>query len=80
VENPPSSMPTHASLLYARNAAHLLGLIGRDGAINPDWEDEVLAGCCVLRGGLATDAAVAEAIGVAHVPIELPSTEGEGHP
>jgi NAD(P) transhydrogenase subunit alpha len=78
VVNPPSLMPTHASLLYARNAANLLALVGHDGAVSPDWGDEILIGCCVLRGGLAADAAVAEAIGVAHVPIELPAPVSPG--
>ena len=32
VANPPSSMPTHASLLYARNVQNLLALLGRGRA------------------------------------------------
>ncbi len=69
VANPPSAMATHASLLYARNAANLLGLLARDGRIAPDWEDEILAGCCVLRSGEAVLEAAAEVLGVPHRPI-----------
>jgi NAD(P) transhydrogenase subunit alpha len=49
--NPASSMPAHASFLYARNVQALLGLLVVDGRIEPDWEDEILASACVLRGG-----------------------------
>ena len=50
--NLPSSMPEHASQLYARNVAELLGLMADDeGALALDFEDAVLAGACVTRGG-----------------------------
>jgi NAD(P) transhydrogenase subunit alpha len=49
--NPASGMPTHASLLYARNVESLLGLLVRDGSLHFDWDDEVLRGSCALRHG-----------------------------
>ncbi len=49
--NVASSMPTHASALYARNVANLLLLLVRDGAFAPDFDDEVVAGSCVTRDG-----------------------------
>ena len=49
--NPPSGMPTHASFLYARNVANVLGLMGPEGTLAPDWDDEIVAGMCVLRDG-----------------------------
>jgi NAD(P) transhydrogenase subunit alpha len=69
VANPPSAMATHASLLYARNAANLLALMGRDGAVAPDWDDEIVIGCCVLRQGRAVHGPTAEVLGVPHAPI-----------
>ena len=51
--NPPSGMPTHASFLYARNVANVLALMGRDGVIAPDFDDEIVSGMCVLRQGRA---------------------------
>ena len=78
VSNPPSSMPTHASLLFARNASNLLALIGRDGAVAPDWNDEVVVGCCVLRQGRPADAAAAAAIGQPHEPIVASQRDGVG--
>ena len=50
--NLPASMPEHASQLYARNIAALLELIvDDDGALHLDFEDEIIAGACVTRGG-----------------------------
>lgn len=63
--NPPAGMPTHASLLYARNVANLLGLMVRDGELAPDWEDEIVQGTCVLKEGRPLHPAAAEALGVA---------------
>src|SRR3954471_19927027 len=50
--NLPSSMPEHASMLYARNVQSLLDLLsGEEGALNLNFEDEVIAGACVVRDG-----------------------------
>ena len=46
-----SSMPVHASFLYARNIAEVLGLMVSDGAFAPDFDDEIIAGMCVTFGG-----------------------------
>jgi NAD(P) transhydrogenase subunit alpha len=50
--NVPSTMAEHASQLYARNIQALLGLmISDEGMIELDFEDEVIAGACITRGG-----------------------------
>jgi NAD(P) transhydrogenase subunit alpha len=50
--NLPSSMAEHASQLYARNVASLLELMtGEDGALALDFDDEIIAGACITRGG-----------------------------
>lgn len=49
--NPASTMPTHASFLYARNIANFLGLLVVDGELRPDPSDEILVGCCITRDG-----------------------------
>jgi NAD(P) transhydrogenase subunit alpha len=50
--NVPSTMAEHASQLYARNIEALLGLmIGEDGELSLDFDDEVIAGACITRGG-----------------------------
>jgi NAD(P) transhydrogenase subunit alpha len=51
--NLPATMPEHASALYARNVQALLELMVDDesGAFAPDFDDEVVAGACITRGG-----------------------------
>jgi NAD(P) transhydrogenase subunit alpha len=52
--NLPSTMPEHASQLYARNVQALLELFLDDAdppGLRLDFEDEVVAGACVTRGG-----------------------------
>jgi NAD(P) transhydrogenase subunit alpha len=50
--NLPSTMAEHASSLYARNVLALIELMsGEDGALALDFEDEVIAGACIARGG-----------------------------
>jgi NAD(P) transhydrogenase subunit alpha len=46
-----STMPVHASFLYARNIAELLGLLTKEGALSLDFDDEIVAGCCVTHAG-----------------------------
>jgi H+-translocating NAD(P) transhydrogenase subunit alpha len=49
--NVPSTMAEHASQLYARNIESLLGLMIREGSLELDFDDEVIAGACITRGG-----------------------------
>jgi proton-translocating NAD(P)+ transhydrogenase subunit alpha len=44
-----STMPTHASQLYARNVSALLGHLAPGGELQLDWDDEITAGTCVTR-------------------------------
>jgi NAD(P) transhydrogenase subunit alpha len=46
-----SSMPDHASSLYARNVQSLLELMVSEGELSLDFDDEVLAGACITRDG-----------------------------
>ena len=63
--NPPSGMPTHASFLFARNVANVLGLMAPEGTLTPDWDDEIVTGMCVLRDGAAVASAAVEVLGAA---------------
>jgi NAD(P) transhydrogenase subunit alpha len=47
--NLPSTMPYHASQLYARNVAALLHHLAPEGDPVLDFEDEITAGACVTR-------------------------------
>ena len=50
--NLPSSMPDHASQLYAKNVQALLGLmVGEEGALELDFDDEIISGACITRDG-----------------------------
>jgi NAD(P) transhydrogenase subunit alpha len=44
-------MASDASRLYAKNVANLLVLMVRDGALVPDFSDEVIAGACLTHDG-----------------------------
>jgi len=47
--NLPSSMPFHASQLYARNVSALLEHLAPEGELAIDFDDEITAGACVTR-------------------------------
>jgi H+-translocating NAD(P) transhydrogenase subunit alpha len=49
--NVPSQMPGPASRLYAQNIVNLVTLMTHDGVFAPDFEDEIVTGCCVTRDG-----------------------------
>jgi NAD(P) transhydrogenase subunit alpha len=49
--NVPSQMPGPASKLYAQNIVNLVTLMTREGEFAPDFDDEIVAGCCVTRDG-----------------------------
>jgi NAD(P) transhydrogenase subunit alpha len=46
-------MAEHASQLYAKNVQSLLELMTdkESKSLALDWEDEVIAGACITRGG-----------------------------
>jgi H+-translocating NAD(P) transhydrogenase subunit alpha len=47
--NLPSTVPVHASQLYARNVEALLTHLAPGGELALDWDDEITAGACVTR-------------------------------
>ncbi|HEV8056301.1 MAG TPA: Re/Si-specific NAD(P)(+) transhydrogenase subunit alpha [Nocardioidaceae bacterium] len=47
----PSQMPGPASRLYAQNVVNLVTLMTHDGAFAPDFDDEIVSGCCVTAAG-----------------------------
>src|SRR2546423_1746584 len=47
-----AEMPDHASQLYARNVQSLLELmVTKEGQLELNWEDEIIAGACITRDG-----------------------------
>ncbi len=57
-----SAMPSDASRLYARNVSNLLALMTADGRVRPDFDDEVIAGACLMRDGTVLHQATAAAL------------------
>jgi NAD(P) transhydrogenase subunit alpha len=49
--NVPSQMAGPASRLYGQNIANLITLMTRNAAFDPDFDDEIVAGCCVTHDG-----------------------------
>jgi NAD(P) transhydrogenase subunit alpha len=49
--NLPSTLPAHASQMYARNISSFLALLVKDGALQLDFEDEIVRETCVTHAG-----------------------------
>jgi NAD(P) transhydrogenase subunit alpha len=66
VPNLPATAPQHASELYAKNVLNLIKLfVNKDGTLNTEFKDEVLAGCLLTHGGELTHKATADAYAAA---------------
>lgn len=50
--NIPSMLAINASEMYSRNLINLLNLMIKDGKLNLDWNDEIIAGCVVTHEGI----------------------------
>ena len=60
-----SSMPDHASQLYAKNVQALLALmVDEEGALKLDFDDEVIAGACITHDGLIVHLGARKAAGL----------------
>ena len=60
--NLPSSMPLHASQLYAKNVLALFDHLVKDGKLNLDMNDEITKGVCITSDGKIVNAAVAKLV------------------
>ncbi|WP_049623690.1 NAD(P) transhydrogenase subunit alpha [Frateuria defendens] len=49
--NLPAGAPLHASEMYARNLCHFIAPMLADGALRPDFDDELVAKTCISRDG-----------------------------
>ncbi len=49
--NLPSTLPVHASQMYARNISSFLALLVKDGALHIDFADEIVRETCVTHAG-----------------------------
>ena len=67
--NVPSALAQHASELYAKNLLNLLTLIVKDGALNLDFEDEVVAGATLTHAGEIRNKSIRESLEGAGRPL-----------
>ena len=51
MKDAPSTMPADASRLLAQNIANFIALMTVEGALTPDFDDEVVASSCLTHGG-----------------------------
>jgi NAD(P) transhydrogenase subunit alpha len=63
--NLPSRMPTHASELYAKNIYNFLSPWIKDGVLNFDWSDEIVAGTLLCKDGATVHPIVKQVLGEA---------------
>ncbi len=56
--NIPGMLPVHASDQYARNLMHFLTPFLKEGALELDWDDEILAGSVLTRDGVIVNETV----------------------
>jgi NAD(P) transhydrogenase subunit alpha len=61
--NLPSRMPTHASELYAKNLYNFLSPWIKDGEMNIDWSDDVVAGTLLCKDGVTVHSVVKQVLG-----------------
>ncbi len=63
--NLPATMASHASQLYAKNVSNLLALMrAEDGSFEPNFDDDIVAGCCVARASEIIHPLVRERLGL----------------
>ena len=62
--NLPARMPVHASEMFAKNLYNFLSPFIKDGALNLDWNDEIVAGSCLTRDGRLAHEGVRKILGV----------------
>jgi len=60
--NVPSQVPLHASEMYARNLFNFITPMLNEGALEWDWEDEIISGSLLTRDGEIANEAVRNAL------------------
>lgn len=60
--NLPSSVPVHASQLYAKNLSALVQLLVKDGVLNVNFADDIVDAACITHAGEIRNQRVKEAL------------------
>jgi NAD(P) transhydrogenase subunit alpha len=61
--NLPSTVPYHASQMYAKNITTFLALLVKDGRPDPDQDDEIVRDTLLVRNGDVASPRVQELLG-----------------
>jgi H+-translocating NAD(P) transhydrogenase subunit alpha len=77
--NVPSTVPHHASLVYAKNLANFAALMVKDGAVVPGVDDDLVRETTTCHGGEITHAKVRETHGLQPLPAP-PTSEPDAAP
>ena len=67
--NLPSSMPVHASQMYAKNISTLVQLMVKDGNLQLNFEDDIIDGTCVTSAGEIRNERVRNALEAVRVKV-----------
>ncbi len=70
--NLPATIPTHASLMYGKNVANFLGLMLKDGVVNPAVDDDIVRESMVAHHGEVVNARVRDMLGLTPLPAAAP--------
>ncbi|HSD65846.1 MAG TPA: NAD(P) transhydrogenase subunit alpha [Vicinamibacteria bacterium] len=68
-----TTIPHHASQLYARNVANFVLNMVKKGELQLDADDEIVRGSMLTRGGEVVHPRVREALGLAPLPVPQPA-------
>ena len=68
--NLPSTVPYHASQMYAKNITTFLAHLIKEGKLELDMEDEITSGTLITRGGDVVHAGIRELLGMENKPAE----------
>jgi hypothetical protein len=78
--NLPSTMPVHASQMYAKNIQNLLDLLVKDGQYAPDFDDEIVRGTIITRQGEVVHEMTRQRLAEAGVSVERATPVTEAAP
>src|SRR5215211_5016601 len=71
--NLPSTMPVHASQMYAKNIQNLLDLLIKNAKLDPDFEDEIVKGTVITRGGAVVHEMTKQRVAEQASPVQKPA-------
>lgn len=71
--NLPSSMPVHASQMYAKNLSTLVQLLIKDSALQLNFEDDIINSACITHAGEIRNQRVRDALAQISTTVETRS-------